>query len=114
MQRKRENRKISPGHKFRWFGLLRTSSLPTPLPVSPTREFVKTSTELFHWREDFTTMDFVVEDELRLCLEDEQRMRLEHEKKILEEQRFRVEEAKRMRLEEDKLLQIDELKKKVP
>ncbi|GJY58199.1 hypothetical protein Tco_0458091 [Tanacetum coccineum] len=52
--------------------------------------------------------DFVVEDELRLCLEDEERMLLEQEKNIIKEQRFRVEEAKRMRLEEDKLLQIAE------
>ncbi|GJZ50757.1 hypothetical protein Tco_0605272 [Tanacetum coccineum] len=40
--------------------------------------------------------DFVVEDELRLCLEDEERMLLEQGKNIIEEQRFRVEEAKRM------------------
>ncbi|GJX84509.1 hypothetical protein Tco_0335283 [Tanacetum coccineum] len=40
--------------------------------------------------------DFIVEDELRLCLEDEERMLLEQEKNIIEEQRFRVEEAKRM------------------
>ncbi|GJW89562.1 hypothetical protein Tco_0167115 [Tanacetum coccineum] len=55
--------------------------------------------------------DFVVKDELRLCLEDEEKILLEHEKNIIKEQRFKVEEAKRMRLEEDKLLQIAELKK---
>ncbi|GJU51971.1 phospholipase-like protein [Tanacetum coccineum] len=52
--------------------------------------------------------DYLVEDELRLCLEDEERMRLEQEKNIIEAQRFRMEEANRMRLEEDKLLQIAE------
>ncbi|GJW72116.1 hypothetical protein Tco_0129033 [Tanacetum coccineum] len=56
--------------------------------------------------------DYLVEEELRLCLEAEERMRLEHEKNIIEEQRFRVNEAKRMKLEEEKLLEISELKKK--
>ncbi|GJZ39826.1 phospholipase-like protein [Tanacetum coccineum] len=40
--------------------------------------------------------DFVIEDELRLCLKDEEKMRLEQEKNIIEEHGFRVEEAKRM------------------
>ncbi|GJR13021.1 hypothetical protein Tco_0795673 [Tanacetum coccineum] len=65
-----------------------------------------------HYSDEDISNDFVVEDELILCLEDEERMLLEHEKNIIEERRFRVEEAKRMRLEEDKLLQIAELKKK--
>ncbi|GJS38924.1 hypothetical protein Tco_0563967 [Tanacetum coccineum] len=56
--------------------------------------------------------DYLVEEELRLCLEAEERMCLEHEKNIIEEQRFRVNEAKRMKLEEEKLLEISELKKK--
>nr|GEW90223.1 phospholipase-like protein [Tanacetum cinerariifolium] len=56
--------------------------------------------------------DYLVEEELRLCLEAEERMRLEHEKNIIEEQRFRVNEANRMKLEEEKLLEISELKKR--
>ncbi|GJS43269.1 hypothetical protein Tco_0568312 [Tanacetum coccineum] len=56
-----------------------------------------------HYSDEDISNDFVVEDELRLCLEDEERMLLEQGKNIIEEQRFRVEEAKRMRLEEDKL-----------
>ncbi|GJW94224.1 hypothetical protein Tco_0173896 [Tanacetum coccineum] len=50
--------------------------------------------------------DYLVEEELRLCLEAEERMRLEHEKNIIEELSFMVKEAKRMKLEEEKLLQI--------
>ncbi|GJW04919.1 phospholipase-like protein [Tanacetum coccineum] len=53
--------------------------------------------------------DYLVEEELRLCLEAEERMRLEHEKNIIEEQRFRVNEAKRMKLEEEKLLEISDM-----
>ncbi|GJV82888.1 phospholipase-like protein, partial [Tanacetum coccineum] len=56
--------------------------------------------------------DYLVEEELRLCLEAEECMRLEHEKNIIEEQRFRVNEAKIMKLEEEKMLEISELKKK--
>ncbi|GJZ13173.1 hypothetical protein Tco_0548403 [Tanacetum coccineum] len=48
--------------------------------------------------------DYLVEDELRLCLEDEESMCLEQEKNIIEEQRFRMEEANWMRLEEEKIL----------
>ncbi|GJS74800.1 hypothetical protein Tco_0707641 [Tanacetum coccineum] len=48
-----------------------------------------------HYSDEDISNDFVVEDELRLCLEDEERMRLDEEKNILEEQRFRVEEARR-------------------
>ncbi|GJY69554.1 hypothetical protein Tco_0472536 [Tanacetum coccineum] len=82
------------------------------------REFMDSLNILFqdliqpHYSDEDISNDFVVEDELRLCLEDEERMLLEQEKNIIEEQRFRVEEAKRMRLEEDKLLQIAELKKR--
>ncbi|GKC59526.1 hypothetical protein Tco_1087124, partial [Tanacetum coccineum] len=56
--------------------------------------------------------DYLVEEELRLCLKAEERMHLEHEKNIREEQRFRVNEAKRMKLEEEKILEISELKKR--
>ncbi|GJU97160.1 phospholipase-like protein [Tanacetum coccineum] len=49
-----------------------------------------------HYSDEDIFNDFVVEDELRLCLEDEERMLLEPKKNIIEEQRFRVEEAKRM------------------
>ncbi|GKA63563.1 hypothetical protein Tco_0763169 [Tanacetum coccineum] len=38
-----------------------------------------------HYSDEDISNDFVVEDELRLCLEDEERMRLEHEKNIIEE-----------------------------
>ncbi|GKB14491.1 hypothetical protein Tco_0848414 [Tanacetum coccineum] len=53
--------------------------------------------------------DYLVEEELRLCLEAEERMCLEHETNIIEEQRFRVNEAKRMKLEEEKLLEISDM-----
>ncbi|GJQ90391.1 phospholipase-like protein [Tanacetum coccineum] len=56
--------------------------------------------------------DYLVEEELRLCLEAKERMHLEHEKNIIEELSFMVKEAKRMKLEEEKLLQISQLKKK--
>nr|GEY01619.1 hypothetical protein [Tanacetum cinerariifolium] len=48
-----------------------------------------------HYSDEDISNDFVVEDELRLCLEDEEKMLLEREKNIIKEQRFRVEEAKR-------------------
>ncbi|GJX05263.1 phospholipase-like protein [Tanacetum coccineum] len=66
------------------------------------REFMDSLNILFqdliqpHYSDEDISNDFVVEDELRLCLEDEERMLLEQEKNIIEEQRFRVEEAKRM------------------
>ncbi|GJS27433.1 phospholipase-like protein [Tanacetum coccineum] len=53
--------------------------------------------------------DYLVEEELRLCLEAKERMRLEHEKNILEELSFMVKEAKRIKLEEEKLLQISHM-----
>ncbi|GJR53179.1 phospholipase-like protein [Tanacetum coccineum] len=56
--------------------------------------------------------DYLVEEELRLCLEDEERMRLEQETIIKLEKSFRLEEAKRMRLEEEKMLQIAEVNKR--
>ncbi|GJT78233.1 hypothetical protein Tco_1044958 [Tanacetum coccineum] len=52
--------------------------------------------------------DYLVEEELRLCLEEE-RMCSEQEKRIQQEKSFRQEEAKKMRLEEEKKLQIVEL-----
>ncbi|GKA14658.1 hypothetical protein Tco_0694304 [Tanacetum coccineum] len=78
------------------------------------RDFMDSLNILFHdsiqphYSDEDISNDFVVKDELRLCLEDEEKMRLEQKKNTIEEQRFRVEEAKRMRLEEDKLLQIDD------
>ncbi|GJR85914.1 hypothetical protein Tco_0209925 [Tanacetum coccineum] len=66
------------------------------------REFMDSLNILFqdliqpHYSDEDISNDFVIEDELRLCLEDEERMLLEHEKNIIEEKRFRVEEAKRM------------------
>ncbi|GJW85593.1 phospholipase-like protein, partial [Tanacetum coccineum] len=56
--------------------------------------------------------DYLVEEELRLCLEEEERTRLEQQKIIEQEKSFRIEEAKRMRLEEEKMLQIAEVNKK--
>nr|GEV95316.1 phospholipase-like protein [Tanacetum cinerariifolium] len=50
-----------------------------------------------HYSDEDISNDFIVEDELRLCLEDEKRMRLEQKKNNLEEQRFSVEKPKRMR-----------------
>ncbi|GKD78500.1 hypothetical protein Tco_1341121, partial [Tanacetum coccineum] len=71
------------------------------------RDFIDSLNILFHdlikphdSDEDISN-DYLVEDELRLCLEDEERMRLEQETNIIEDQRFRMEEANRMRLEED-------------
>ncbi|GJZ74704.1 hypothetical protein Tco_0639169, partial [Tanacetum coccineum] len=53
------------------------------------------------WQGEFgglhgNSCDFIVEDDMRLCLEYEERMLLEQEKNIIEEQRFRVEKAKRI------------------
>ncbi|GKA73089.1 hypothetical protein Tco_0779305 [Tanacetum coccineum] len=69
------------------------------------RDFINSLNILFHdlikphnSDEDISN-DYLVKDELRLCLEDEERMCLEQEKNIIEEQRFRMEEANRMRLE---------------
>ncbi|GJS66513.1 hypothetical protein Tco_0681077 [Tanacetum coccineum] len=45
-----------------------------------------------HYLDEDISNDFIVEDELRLCLEDQERMLLEQAKNIIEEQRFRVEE----------------------
>ncbi|GKA01986.1 hypothetical protein Tco_0674651 [Tanacetum coccineum] len=81
------------------------------------REFMNSLNILFEelsqplYTDENLSNDYLVEEELRLCLEAEERMRLEHEKNIIEEQRFRVKEAKRMKLEEEKLLEILELKK---
>nr|GEU59737.1 reverse transcriptase domain-containing protein [Tanacetum cinerariifolium] len=47
--------------------------------------------------------DYLLEEELRLCLVDEERFRLEQETIIVEENRFRLEEAKMLRLEEEKM-----------
>nr|GEV48397.1 hypothetical protein [Tanacetum cinerariifolium] len=52
--------------------------------------------------------DYLVEEELRLCLEKEERMLSEQEKM----KNFSLEEAKRMRLEEEKKLQIAEVNKR--
>ncbi|GJS06734.1 hypothetical protein Tco_0363530 [Tanacetum coccineum] len=48
-----------------------------------------------HYLDEDISNDFIVEDELRLCLEDQERMLLEQAKNIIEEQRFRVEEVGR-------------------
>nr|GEX82753.1 phospholipase-like protein [Tanacetum cinerariifolium] len=56
--------------------------------------------------------DYLVEEELRLCLEEEESIRSEQEKIIQQEKSFRLEEAKRMRLEEEKKLQIAEVNKR--
>ncbi|GJT03263.1 phospholipase-like protein [Tanacetum coccineum] len=82
------------------------------------REFMNSLNILFEelsqslYTDENISNDYLVEEELRLCLEAEERMCLEHKKNIIEEQRFRVNEAKRMKLEEEKLLEISELKKK--
>ncbi|GJZ37109.1 hypothetical protein Tco_0583300 [Tanacetum coccineum] len=78
------------------------------------REFMNSLNILFEelsqplYTDENLSNDYLVEEELRLCLEAEERMRLEHEKNIIEEQRFRVNEAKRMKLEEEKLLEISD------
>ncbi|GJX56959.1 phospholipase-like protein [Tanacetum coccineum] len=82
------------------------------------REFMNSLNILFEelsqplYTDENLSNDYLVEEELRLCLEAEERMRLEHEKNIIEELSFMVKEAKRMKLEEEKLLQISQLKKK--
>ncbi|GJZ00214.1 phospholipase-like protein [Tanacetum coccineum] len=62
-----------------------------------------------YFENEYKIDDYLVEEELRLCLEAEERMRLEHEKNIIEELSFMVKEAKRMKLEEEKLLQISHM-----
>ncbi|GJW34608.1 hypothetical protein Tco_0054640 [Tanacetum coccineum] len=72
------------------------------------REFMNSLNILFEelsqplYTDENLSNDYLVEEELRLCLEAEERMRLEHEKNIIEELSFMVKEAKRMKLEEEK------------
>ncbi|GKA23544.1 phospholipase-like protein [Tanacetum coccineum] len=79
------------------------------------REFMNSLNILFEelsqplYTDENLSNDYLVEEELRLCLEAEERMRLEHEKNIIEELSFMVKEAKRMKLEEEKLLQISHM-----
>ncbi|GKE16389.1 hypothetical protein Tco_1423966 [Tanacetum coccineum] len=74
------------------------------------REFMNSLNILFEelsqplYTDENLSNDYLVEEELRLCLEAKERMRLEHEKNIIEELSFMVKEAKRMKLEEEKLL----------
>ncbi|GKC54261.1 hypothetical protein Tco_1077006 [Tanacetum coccineum] len=65
-----------------------------------------------HDSDEHIANDYLVEEELRLCLKEKERMRLEQQKIIEHEKSFRVEEAKRMRLEEEKMLQIAEVNKR--
>ncbi|GKD00678.1 hypothetical protein Tco_1170952, partial [Tanacetum coccineum] len=56
--------------------------------------------------------EYLVDEELKLCLEEEERIRSEQEKRIQQEKRLRLEEEKMLRLEEEKMLQIAEVKKR--
>ncbi|GKA52575.1 hypothetical protein Tco_0745890 [Tanacetum coccineum] len=49
--------------------------------------------------------EYLVDEELKLCLEEEERIRSEQEKRIQQEKRLRLEEEKMLRLEEEKMLQ---------
>ncbi|GJZ04318.1 phospholipase-like protein [Tanacetum coccineum] len=63
------------------------------------------------FRYEDISQDYILEEELRLCLEDEEMLRCEHEKIIFEENRFRLDEVNRLRLEEENMLQLEEQKK---
>ncbi|GKC49190.1 phospholipase-like protein [Tanacetum coccineum] len=52
--------------------------------------------------------EYLVDEELKLCLEEEERIRSEQEKRIQQEKRLRLEEEEMLRLEEEKMLQIAE------
>ncbi|GJT00562.1 hypothetical protein Tco_0821731 [Tanacetum coccineum] len=52
--------------------------------------------------------EYLVDEELKLCLEEEERIRSKQEKRIQQEKRLRLEEEKMLRLEEEKMLQIAE------
>ncbi|GJZ29504.1 phospholipase-like protein [Tanacetum coccineum] len=52
--------------------------------------------------------EYLVDEELKLCLEEEERIRSELEKRIQQEKRLRLEEDKMLRLVEEKMLQITE------
>ncbi|GJV82981.1 phospholipase-like protein, partial [Tanacetum coccineum] len=56
-------------------------------------------------------IDYLREEELRLCLEGEEKIRCEHKKLIVEENRIRLDESKRLRLEEEYMLQLEQQKK---
>ncbi|GKD12084.1 hypothetical protein Tco_1196491 [Tanacetum coccineum] len=56
--------------------------------------------------------EYLVDEELKLCLEEEERIRSEHEKRIQQEKRLRLEEDKMLQLEEEKMFQIAEVKKR--
>nr|GEV29026.1 putative reverse transcriptase domain-containing protein [Tanacetum cinerariifolium] len=56
-------------------------------------------------------LNYLQEDELRLCLEGEEKMHCEHQKLIVQENRVRLDEAKRLRLEEENMLQLEKQKK---
>ncbi|GJW16641.1 hypothetical protein Tco_0024077 [Tanacetum coccineum] len=56
--------------------------------------------------------EYLVDEELKLCLEEEERIRSEQEKRIQQEKRLRLEEEKMLRLEEEKMLQIAEVNKR--
>ncbi|GKA42885.1 hypothetical protein Tco_0735545 [Tanacetum coccineum] len=56
--------------------------------------------------------EYLVDEELKLCLEEEERIRSKQEKRIQQEKRLRLEEEKMLRLEEEKMLQIAEVKKR--
>ncbi|GJX35617.1 hypothetical protein Tco_0247174, partial [Tanacetum coccineum] len=56
--------------------------------------------------------EYLVDEELKLCLEEKERIRSEQEKRIQQEKRLRLEEEKMLRLEEEKMLQNAEVKKR--
>nr|GEU51637.1 phospholipase-like protein [Tanacetum cinerariifolium] len=56
-------------------------------------------------------LDYLREEELRLCLEGEEKMRFKHQKLIVEDNRIRLDEAKRLRLEEENMLQLEQQNK---
>ncbi|GJQ92107.1 phospholipase-like protein [Tanacetum coccineum] len=57
---------------------------------------VSAADEVFARERNDEVGDYLLEEELRLCLEDEERFRLEQEKIIVEEKRFRLDKAKRL------------------
>ncbi|GJX47128.1 hypothetical protein Tco_0272318 [Tanacetum coccineum] len=65
-----------------------------------------------HDLDEDIAQDYLLEEELRLCLEEEERLHCEHEKLIVEEKMFRLEEPNRLRLEEEKMLQLAKEKNK--
>nr|GEY50266.1 phospholipase-like protein [Tanacetum cinerariifolium] len=54
--------------------------------------------------EEDIDQDYLLEEELRLCLQEEERLRCEHKKLIVDAKMFRLKEEKMLRLEEENML----------